>query len=132
MLQRIKYLISHKENFAFETTLSSKSYLPILENARQNGYVITLIYFWLESIELAKSRVRDRVLKGGHDIPAETIERRYKRSLINLKNIYIPLASNIMVYNNSHNLPEIIASGTKKDEIEVYIDEIWNKISSIQ
>jgi len=61
MLKRIDELINSNQDFSFETTLSTKSFINTIENARSKGYYVTLIFFWLESIELAKDRVRKRV-----------------------------------------------------------------------
>jgi predicted ABC-type ATPase len=94
MLDRIKELIEHQKEFGFETTLSTKSYAPLMKRAEADGYTIMLIYFWLESIDLAKNRVIDRVKKGGHNIPSETIERRYKRGIINFFELYKNLVHN--------------------------------------
>jgi predicted ABC-type ATPase len=74
MLHRIQELINGKVDFAFETTLSSKTYLHTIKQAKSTGYEIVLIFFWLESVELAKSRVRKRVSEGGHNIPEDITE----------------------------------------------------------
>ena len=68
-------------DFAFETTLSAKSYISIVKKAQSQGYFVTLIFFWLNSIELAKQRVKVRVTEGGHNIPEDVIERRYIRGI---------------------------------------------------
>jgi predicted ABC-type ATPase len=81
MLQRIQQLIKDKEDFAFETTLSTRSYISLIKFARQMDYEITLLFFWLDSPELAKQRVAERVSQGGHNIPAEVIERRFFRGI---------------------------------------------------
>ena len=90
MLQRIHQLMEEKVDFAFETTLAAKSYVPLIKSAKRFGYEITLLYFWLNSPELAKQRVALRVKKGGHNIPHEIIERRYYRGIYNFFNLYIP------------------------------------------
>src|SRR3954447_17949288 len=74
MLQRIYKLMEEKVDFAFETTLAAKNYVRFIKETRKLGYEITVLYFWLNSPEFAKQRVASRVLKGGHDIPAEVIE----------------------------------------------------------
>src|SRR5579871_478000 len=76
MLQRIDQLMKEGVNFAFETTLAAKSYVTLIRAAREIGYEITLLYFWLSSPDLAKERVAKRVSMGGHNIPPDTIERR--------------------------------------------------------
>ena len=67
MLTRMRELITQQVDFAFETTLASKSYISLLKQAKQNGYQVHLVFFWLSSIELAKERVQQRVQSGGHN-----------------------------------------------------------------
>ena len=83
MLKRIKKLLGSGESFAFETTLSTRSYVQLMERARQLGYRVTCLFFWLDSEELAISRVETRVKEGGHHIPEDVIRRRYKSGLKN-------------------------------------------------
>lgn len=84
MLERIDTLLNLNENFAFETTLATKSYMHKLLRAKQNGYTIKLLFFWLPTIEMAINRVSMRVSEGGHDIPTSTIAKRYSREIENL------------------------------------------------
>lgn len=81
MLHRIKELMEEGENFAFETTLSTRSYKNKIIEAKQKGYAVTLLFFWLQTVDLAKERVKIRVAEGGHNIETEVIERRYKKEL---------------------------------------------------
>lgn len=81
MLVQIKRLLNQEVNFAFETTLSTKSYVNLIKHAQEKGYFATLVFFWLNSPELVIRRVKTRVLEGGHDIPEETIRRRYESGL---------------------------------------------------
>lgn len=74
MIQRINELLAHKVDFAFETTLSTRSYISFVKKAKEIGYEVTLLYFWLSSPEMAIERVAKRVSKGGHNIPTEVIE----------------------------------------------------------
>jgi predicted ABC-type ATPase len=74
MLNRIDELIKKEENFAFETTLSTKTYKQKIQFAKQNGYNTTLLFFWLQNTELAKERVKIRVNEGGHNILKHRIE----------------------------------------------------------
>lgn len=84
MLNRINELLLNGRSFAFETTLATKSYKNIIIEAQEKGYQTTLLFFWLRTIELAKERVKTRVLEGGHDIPPKIIERRYLNGIRNL------------------------------------------------
>lgn len=77
MLNRIKDLINQKIDFAFETTLATKSYIQFIKEAQLKEYFVTLVYFWLNSPELAVERVKNRVISGGHSIPEDVIHRRY-------------------------------------------------------
>ncbi|HTH55874.1 MAG TPA: zeta toxin family protein [Cyclobacteriaceae bacterium] len=130
MLDRIKELIAHQKDFGFETTLATKSYVPLLTNAKRKGYSILLIYFWLESIDLAKSRVLDRVKKGGHNIKPEVIERRYKRGLANFFSLYKDQVDTWVVYDNSKSIPSLIAKGGKGQEFLIHNSDIWKSLES--
>jgi predicted ABC-type ATPase len=127
MLSRIKELLHGKNDFAFETTLSTKSYVPLIEEAKEIGYSIVLIFFWLDSVELAKARVRERVEKGGHNIPQEVIERRYKRGSENFFRLYKGLCDDWLIYDNSFESPEIIAIGQAELTNTIYNYDLWGK-----
>lgn len=73
MLTRIDELIRSKQDFSFETTLSTRSFVKTIQFAKANGYFVTLIFFWLDSIDLAKDRVQRRVAEGGHNIEPAVI-----------------------------------------------------------
>lgn len=83
LLQRIKKLSSIGKDFAFESTLASRIFIKFLNDTKIIGYEINIIYFWLRNVDIAYKRVDDRVLQGGHNVPRETILRRYHRSLYN-------------------------------------------------
>jgi len=87
-----------------------------------------LFYFWLESVELAKSRVLDRVNKGGHNIHPETIDRRYKRGIKNFFQLYQSIVDSWIIYNNSRELPYPIAKGNGNQVISIYNHDIWKSI----
>lgn len=76
MLRRLDQLAGQNADFAFETTLSTRSFLPRLKRMRENGYKFKLVFLYLENSELARLRVAERVRRGGHDIPEATIKRR--------------------------------------------------------
>ena len=91
----------------------------IVQKAKEQGYQITLVYFWLASVELALERVQTRVLEGGHNIPEPVIIRRYYSGLINLFNLYLPICDYWMIFDNSVSPSELIAEGYPGDEIEI-------------
>ena len=115
MLKRIKNLLEAGESFAFETTLSTRSYVTFIEKAKQLGYQVTCLFFLLESEELAISRVATRVKEGGHHIPEEVIRRRYKSGLKNFFNLFLPRVDNWLFVNNSGDSYEIIAEGSMNE-----------------
>ena len=84
MLKRIDELILKGKSFAIETTLATRSYAKLVERAHNLNYTVNLVYFWLNSPQLAKERVASRVRNGGHNIPAAVIERRYCLGILNL------------------------------------------------
>ena len=131
MLKRIDELLVSKADFAFETTLSSKSYVNTVKEAQEYGYNVTLIYFWLNSVDLAKERVKVRVSEGGHNIPTETIERRYKLGLENLFKRFIPVVDSWMIFDNSSDDSNLISEGGRDEENKVYDKEIWETLNSL-
>jgi predicted ABC-type ATPase len=122
MLNRINELISDNRNFAFETTLATRSYRSKIHEAKAQGYHVTLLFFWLQSIELAIERVRVRVTEGGHHIDAPIIARRYGRGLQNLFDIYLPICDEVLILDNSGARPELIAEKHINSELQV-VDE---------
>lgn len=128
MLHRIDQLIDDKIDFAFETTLATRSYVSLVRKAQAMGYEVMLLFFWLNSPELAMKRVAERVRKGGHNIPVEVIERRYYRGISNLLNLYIPVCDNWVTVNNVNILPIIIAQGGANADTIIKNADIWKVI----
>lgn len=128
MLERINTLISEGENFAFETTLASKSFLKYIKKAQGKGFITKLVFLWLSDQELAVERVKCRVSEGGHNIPIEVIKRRYKRGLENFFKIYKNSVDSWLFINNSGNPYKIIAEGTQDSET-VFQSKEWNNLT---
>ncbi len=127
MLQRIKSLLNKGQDFAFETTLSTKSYKNLVEDAKTKGYSVTLIFFYLSSEDLAVKRVETRVKEGGHNIPEKVIRRRYENGLKNFFNLFRPVVDEWLFIENSGEPYKLIAQKKQSDE-KVYIDKIWNEL----
>jgi predicted ABC-type ATPase len=127
MLNRIDELLQQQVDFAIETTLTTKSYLNTIEKAKSLGYEVTLLFFWLNDVELAIERVKTRVLEGGHNIPEEVIRRRYIKGVQNLQQ-FIKKADFWFVLNNSEEELFFIAEGNKS-EISIFEMETWKKLS---
>ena len=102
MLNRIDELLEEEINFAFETTLSTRSFKERIVTAQSKGYEVSLLFFWLNNPELAIERVANRVTEGGHNIPKDVIIRRYERGIINLFEIYMPLVDEYRIFDNSN------------------------------
>jgi len=128
MLNRVSELMKEQQNFAFETTLSAKSYVSLIQKAQASGYKVTLAYFWLSSPELALQRVADRVQNGGHNIPADVIRRRYFRGIINFFKLFMPVCDSWTLFNNSVDAMEIVARGEKEFVQDIKNTEIWGTI----
>lgn len=111
MLLRIEELLASDETFSIETTLATRSYSELVKRAQEKGYKVTLLYFWLNSPELAVERVARRVREGGHNIPKDVIYRRYEKGLKNLFNIFIPIVDSWMIVDNGVEPRELIAEG---------------------
>lgn len=128
MLNRIEELLSKGITFAIETTLATKSFKNLITKAQISGYKVHLIFFWLENPDLAVQRVKERVLKGGHNIPTEVIFRRYGAGITNLFKIYLQLVDIWMIYDNSKPPRQFVAYGAKDVQSEILSHHIFNKI----
>ncbi len=130
MLARMDELLQKGETFAFETTLATKSYKQKIEWAQTNGYEVTLLFFWLDSPNIAKKRVAQRVAEGGHNIPLETIERRYYNGIANLFTIYIDMVDICYIFDNSEGRKELIAQKERHKDIVIYNNDKFNLIKN--
>ena len=119
MLERIRYLLSKGESFSIETTLATRSYVNLVREASKLGYMVHLIYFWLNSPQLAVDRVAERVSKGGHDIPYDVILRRYTKGIDNLFRLFMSEVDIWAIYDNSQYQRERVAFGGKSMETKI-------------
>jgi len=128
MLARIDELLNSYVDFAIETTLTTKSYINTIAKAKLLGYQITLLFFWLNEVELAIERVKTRVLEGGHHIPEEVIRRRYIKGIQNLQ-LFFAIANYWLIINSSDRNLQFIAEGNLNKEITIFEEDIWSKIN---
>ena len=128
MLNRIDELFAKQQNFAFETTLATKSYKQKIIDAQKKGYHVTLVFFWLNKVELAIERVKTRVSEGGHNISEDVIVRRYSNGIKNLFEIYVPIVDKVLVYDNSDGKHLIIAEKRLDEEIIILEKEIYQNL----
>lgn len=111
MLRRIEYLLERGATFSVETTLATRSLVSIINEAHKRCYVVTILYLWIQSPEMAIQRVRDRVASGGHNIPEAVLRRRYSTGLKYLFEMYMPICDRWMIADNSSSTFMLIAEG---------------------
>lgn len=131
MLMKFKYLLERQQDFAIETTLATRTLLKMAQKAQRAGYTVTLLYFWLNSPELAVERVRARVEAGGHDIPEETIRRRYQVGIDYFFHYYAPMCERWILADNSQIPFRVIAQGTKDEVISINDEATYTKIRNM-
>jgi predicted ABC-type ATPase len=132
MYKRIREMIEMAETFALETTLASRSIANLIKNAQSKGYHVTLLYFWLNTPDLAVERVKNRVAEGGHNVNELTVRRRYRTGILNLFDLYMPICDYWMITDNSLSPMEVIAKGVRKGETEIYNAVVYNKLKNYE
>lgn len=126
MLDRIKELIDKSADFGIETTLATRTLEKVIKDAQLSGYLVTLVYFWLNIPELAVERVKLRVASGGHNVPEKTILRRYSFGIKHLFGIYIPVCDYWIMIDNSNTSSNIIAEGGKNIVTKIHNKTVYN------
>jgi predicted ABC-type ATPase len=126
VLEQIHDYAKQQLDFAFETTLAGKTYFSMLRKFKENGYKLHLFFLWIPDTKLAIARINSRVAEGGHNVPAEDVKRRFKRSLYNLFNLYIPILDFWLFFNNTGTQPQKIAKGINQQII--IFDALFEKI----
>ena len=129
MLERLQQLADERINFAFETTLATRSFAPWIANLRQTGYLFHLFFLWLPNPDLAIARVQERVSLGGHDVPEETIRRRYHAGIRNFFHLYRRVADSWFFYDNANTeAPRLLAASDGEGGVYVAEPLIWQRI----
>jgi predicted ABC-type ATPase len=129
MLTRLRELAASRSDFAFETTMASRTFAPWLSRLAVEGYWVMVVFVWLRSAELSIRRVRARVRKGGHHVPDEVVRRRYYRAIRNFVTLYKPIATAWRVYDNSGpGSPRLIAAAAPRSGAVVYEPEVMRLI----
>lgn len=108
VLECIADFTQARRDFAFETTLSGRTYAPVLRKVARAGFRLHMFYLWIPSPELALLRIRDRVESGGHNVPERDVRRRFTRTLGNLFKLYRPLLDTLHFFDNSSDTPRLI------------------------
>jgi predicted ABC-type ATPase len=129
MLRRVRELAGRREDFAFETTLASRSFAPWLRELKQGGYRVNLLFLWLPSPDFAVERVAERVRMGGHDILEDVIRRRYRKGLQHFFALYRPICDVWRVYDNSDARgPRLVSAGSGPKTTQVLDARTWQLI----
>ena len=131
MIAKIRYLLARKKDFGIETTLATRTLLKTVKIALSVGYTVSVLYFWLNSPELAIERVKARVAAGGHNIPEETVRRRYKVGLKYFFNDYAPVCERWILADNSEIPFRVVAEGSKDTVTNIKDEKTYNLIRSI-
>lgn len=128
MIERVLQLMRDEETFAFETTLSTRSYVKLVKMAQKQGYYVTLLFFSLATPEQAVKRVAKRVSQGGHNIPTDVVYRRYASGLKNLFQLYMDTVDFWALFDNSDCPTRKIAYGWKGAETTIMDNETFNRL----
>ncbi len=131
LIERMEQLQAKRLDFAVETTLSTRKLEERVLRLRADGYETHMLFLWLPSDDLAVQRVAARVRTGGHDVPEETIRRRFVRGLRLFFNNYMALVDTWRLYDNSRIAdPQLIAWGRKQEIVEAKKPELYTQICS--
>ena len=128
LINRVHACADARENFAFETTCAGRGHVRLLRKCRDNGYMLTLVFLWLPSVEAAIARVGRRVTEGGHNVPTAIIGRRYRAGLQNMRQLYLPLVDRGLIYDNSDKGGLLIAEHRPYKALIVHEPGRWSQI----
>ena len=128
MLERLRSLAEQRADFAFETTLSGRTYVSWLRGLVEAGYSTHMFYFWVRDPEFAIARVAARVRAGGHHVPDDTIRQRYGKSVRNLFDLYMPHLTTWKVFDNTQSDYRLVAEGGAGWAGFVYDETAWDTI----
>jgi len=125
MLEQIHSLAERGVDFGFETTLSGKTYMKLLQGMKKRGYLVHIFFLWITNVELSLERIKLRVRNGGHAIPEAIVRRRFGRSLPNFLRVYRHLADSWTIFDNSGDVPKMIAF-KEPGKIEILDSDLFN------
>lgn len=127
LLERVKELMEAGKDFAIETTLATRTHVKMIKEAQERGYIVTILFFWLNMPSLAIERVRLRVQSGGHNVSEDKIRRRYDMGIIHLFRLYLPICDYWIIIDNS-NAPMIISEGGKDITTKIHNKTLFNQL----
>jgi predicted ABC-type ATPase len=111
VLERFRKFVDERRDFCLETTLSGRTYRKYFELARRAGYHVRLDFLLLPTVDDSIRRVADRVEQGGHDVPLEDLQRRFKVCVQNLFTVYRSVIDRWSIYDNGEHTPVLLAYG---------------------
>jgi predicted ABC-type ATPase len=127
MISEIELRARRGEDFGFETTLSGRTQANVIRALSKRGYVVHLFFLWVPTVGLALSRIRSRARRGGHDVPAPIVRRRFERSVTNFFRRYCGLADSWILFDNSGDEPHIIAL-EEEGKIRIIQKEVYPRL----
>ena len=127
MLEEIELSMSKGVDFGFETTLSGRSHLGVIRRLKEHAYQVHFFYLWVPSVELTLARIRERFLRGGHDVPEVVARRRFGRSITNFLVHYRLLADRWILFDNSAAALSIVAS-EEHGELRIFETKRYNEL----
>ena len=128
VLSRIYEFAKSGADFGFETTLSGRTHLNMFRRLKADGYRVHVFFLWLPGVELSLLRIKDRVIDGGHNVPANDVRRRFTRSISNFFHTYRTLADTWMLFDNSGPVP-ILAAKRNNGDLLIENDELYERIA---
>jgi predicted ABC-type ATPase len=131
MLEEMEAFARHGDDFGFETTVSGRSHLNVIRRLKEHAYQVHFFYLWVPSVELGLARIRERVLRGGHDVPEVVVRRRFSRSITNFLVHYRLLADRWILFDNSAAALSIVASeeqGEEQGELRIFETKLYNDL----
>ena len=128
MLKRLRQLGDAGADFAFESTLSSRTFAPFLRALKAQGYSVAIYYFALTNAQLAVRRVKLRVALGGHHVPGDVVKRRFARSLNNFFTLYAPIADEWTLFDNSASSSAGQVASQWENQLQITDQTIWQKL----
>lgn len=129
VLSRIHDFAALGADFGFETTLSGKTHINLFRLLKKAGYRVHIFFLWVPGPKLSLARIKDRVAAGGHNVPAEDVERRFGRSISNFFRLYSALATSWTLFNNAGPKPVIIATGGNGGKPNISDQALFNEIT---
>lgn len=130
LLEQVDAYASKRVDFAFETTLSGRTYLSRFKDLKQRGYAIRMFFLWIPDVKLSLARVANRVEMGGHDIAEKVVRRRFYKGIGNFFNHYRQVLDSWMLFDNSGKFPYPIAQ-ERAGKLKIFDRELYEKVRDL-